>query len=202
MDIRVINSGPVETNSYIISTGRESEVVVIDPASRLVFDFIRDRGLRPVIIINTHGHFDHIAGNRFFEGIEIAVHKMDLDMLDSAEKNLSIMFGEPIISPSASRILSDGDIIRAGDIEIEVMHTPGHTAGSICLRLADVLFTGDTLFAGSIGRTDLPCGDYEKIVDSIRRLLEFPDETIIYPGHGLSSTIGKERRTNAYICSI
>ncbi len=202
MDIRVINSGPVETNSYIISAGGESEVVVIDPASRVVFDFIMDRGLRPVLIINTHGHFDHIAGNCFFEGVDIAIHKRDMDMLTCPDKNLSVMFGQKIVSPEAAHILSDREIIKVGDIEIEVLHTPGHTGGSVCLKIADVLFTGDTLFAGSIGRTDLPGGDYEKIMDSIKRLLEFPDDTIIYPGHGLSSTIGKERRTNVYICSI
>ena len=136
----------------------------------------------------------------------LAVHYEDAEMLTNPTKNLSRMLGLTVVSPPPDIMLKDGDKIKVGSLELEVIHTPGHTPGSISLycRKEKVVFTGDTLFAGSVGRTDLPGSSYKKLMSSIReKLLALPDETVVYPGHGEKTTIGKERVENPFIvCSI
>ncbi|MEM3745732.1 MAG: MBL fold metallo-hydrolase [Candidatus Bathyarchaeia archaeon] len=210
MQIIALTVGPLSTNCYILICEETRESAIIDPGfnkidEELVLEKIREQKLTVKYIVNTHGHLDHISGNKRVKeetNASIAVHYYDADMLTDPKKNLSWMLGLNIISPPPDLMLRDGDKLRVGQLEVEVLHTPGHTPGSISLYLEDegVVFTGDTLFAGSIGRTDLPGSSYEKIISSIReKLFGLPDETRVYPGHGPETTIGLERRENMFL---
>ncbi len=202
--------GSLLTNCYLVICEREAEAVVIDPGfdeagGEDVFKEIRERNLRVKYVINTHGHVDHISGNRKIKKetkARILVHYEDAEMLRDPTKNLSWMLGSAVVSPPPDVMLKDGDRIKVGSLEFRVIHTPGHTPGSISLYCSSekIVFTGDTLFAGSVGRTDLPSASYEKLISSIRRrLLALPDETVVYPGHGERTTIGRERKWNPFI---
>lgn len=210
MLITSLTVGPLYTNCYIVACERTLEAIIIDPGfSRYdedkVFREIKRSGFKIRYIVNTHGHTDHISGNQRIKeetGAKIAIHRNDVDMLTDLKKNLSIMLGLRVTSPPPDLILENDDRIVVGDLEIEVLHTPGHTPGSISLysRSDGVVFTGDTLFAGSIGRTDLPGSSYEDLISSIRKkLLVLPNETIVYPGHGFATTVGRERRGNPFL---
>lgn len=196
--------GELGANCYLLAGEERKEAVVIDPGGDmdLILDTIRKHGLKPIYIINTHGHADHTSANSSLAKetkARILIHREDARMLSDPAANLSSWFNEEIIS-SADELLEDGQLIEVGDLEIEVIHTPGHTPGGVCLKVKDRVFTGDTLFASGIGRTDLPSGDYKTLLTSIRqRLLSLPDETVIYPGHGEFSTIGRERRENPFL---
>ena len=196
--------GPLEVNCYIFGD-ENGEVVVIDPGAEgeRIIAFIEERGYRPRCIINTHCHIDHIRANADVKGkynIPILVHKEDAPILTSPQDaELEEMIGgKP--SPPADRLLSEGDEIKVGSFNLKVIHTPGHTPGGISLLFDDGVFTGDTLFAGGVGRTDLPGGSWDTLVSSIReKLLVLPDSLPIYPGHGPSSTIGEEKRYNPFL---
>jgi len=196
--------GPLEVNCYIFGD-ENGEVVVIDPGAEgeRIIAFIEERGYRPRCIINTHCHIDHIRANADVKGkynIPILVHKEDAPILTSPQDaELEEMIGgKP--SPPADRLLSEGDEIKVGSFTLKVIHTPGHTPGGISLLFDDGVFTGDTLFAGGVGRTDLPGGSWDTLVSSIReKLLVLPDSLPIYPGHGPSSTIGEEKRYNPFL---
>ncbi|MEW6620250.1 MAG: MBL fold metallo-hydrolase [bacterium] len=194
--------GFMESNCYILEDGNEA--IVIDPGgdAYLILDKLNELKTKLIYIINTHGHSDHIAGNNELKnatGAKILIHKKDAVMLTDSSSNLSAFFYEPIIT-SADRLLEDGEYIETGHLKLKVIHTPGHTQGGICLSGDKFIFTGDTLFAGGIGRTDFPGGDYKTLIDSINQhLLILEDETIIYPGHGNISTIGEERKTNPFL---
>ncbi len=193
--------GPIETNSYLVWDASTNDACLIDPGgdAEKIKDFIEDKGLRLDFIINTHGHGDHIAANSDFRA-PVYIHEMDKDFLLDPNKNLSGAFLFPFVSPAASRILKDGDTIKLGTLTMEVMHTPGHTPGSISIALDDVVFTGDTLFAGGVGRTDFAYGSEGALIKSIQdKLMPLADDIIIYPGHGPESTIGEERDSNPFI---
>lgn len=199
--IKRIVVGALETNCYIFAGLGTKEAAIIDPGSdgNGIIREIEKHGLNIKCVINTHGHGDHISSNYKFKA-PIFIHRMDVDFLRNAKLNMSASFGFSIKSPEASRVLEDGDVIRIGDLNLKVMHTPGHTPGSISLLGDGIVFTGDTLFMGGIGRTDFPYGSEENLIDSIKgKLLTLDDKTIVYPGHGPSSTIGKERRTNGFV---
>jgi glyoxylase-like metal-dependent hydrolase (beta-lactamase superfamily II) len=213
--IRSLVTGPLQTNCYVIGCHRSREGVVIDPGVvlqsqfRQLRDLIAQTEMTILSIINTHAHADHIAGNGLLKeltGAEILIHPLDAPKLTDPRFNGSSLFGIGITSPQADRLLEDGDIVEFGGLELGVRHTPGHTAGSISLVGEGYVFTGDTLFAGSIGvveRSDGspdPCGDYTQEVDSIKtRLLDLPDDTTVYPGHGPPTTIGREREGNPFL---
>lgn len=193
--------GPVEANCYIFGCARTREAAIIDPGADedLIKKLIDEEGLTPKCIINTHGHGDHIGANAKFD-VPVFIHKADAKCLTNPLKNMSIMMGILISSPAASRLLEDGDKITVGDLPLEVIHTPGHTPGSICLKWDETVFTGDTLFAEGIGRTDLPGGSEAEIIRSIKdKLFVLPDETKVYPGHGPATTIGHEKEHNPFI---
>lgn len=197
--------GPFEENPYLLVGPSGRRAAVVDPGlgSEVVLDAATRRGLSIELIVNTHGHLDHAAGNRYFKektGAPIAIHPADVPFIRSLAAQ-GAMYGIPAEdSPEPDLALAEGTPLRFDGIEIAVIHTPGHTPGGVCLGFDDRLIVGDTLFRGSVGRTDLPGGDWETLVDSIRRkLFARPDSTVCYPGHGPETTIGFERRSNPFV---
>ncbi|MBU1148135.1 MAG: MBL fold metallo-hydrolase, partial [Candidatus Omnitrophica bacterium] len=155
--------------------------------------------LKPKAVINTHGHGDHIGADSEF-GLPIWIHSLDAEFLQDPSKNLSGMLGFLLKTKPASRLLDEGDVLKIGSVNLEVIHTPGHTPGSICFKGDSVVFTGDTLFCEGIGRTDFAYGSQEDIIRSIKeKLFTLDDNYLIYPGHGPSSSIGKEKVSNPFI---
>ena len=192
--------GPLGTNCYIISDVSTRQACLIDPGSDAgsIKNYIAREGLVVKFIINTHGHGDHIGANAHFEA-PVFIHELDEDFLTDPGKNLSMAFMGGIVSPKAERLLKDGDAIKLGDLDMKILHTPGHTPGSICVVVDGIAFTGDTLFAGSVGRTDFAYGDTDQLMHSIaQKLFKLSDDTVIYPGHGESSTIGDEKSSNPF----
>lgn len=205
MIIKTFIVGPLGNNTYVLADERSGFAALIDPGlgSEQILQALERSRFKVVSIINTHGHFDHIAGNAFFKaktGAELLLHEDDLPLLPHQRK-VAGFFGFTVpSSPLPDRFLKDGDEIRIGTLVMKVHHTPGHSPGGICLQGDGVLFSGDILFAGSIGRTDLPGGSYEAIMASIEgRILTLSDETLVYPGHGPVTTIGEERRSNPFL---
>ena len=199
--------GPLGVNCFILGDKQSKEGVVVDPGAdcEMILDSVARFGIKVTYVINTHGHFDHVGCNRQLKertGAELLIHQGDQALLSMASRSAQ-KYGLTVEdSPVPSRHLTDGMTIEFGRRRIEVLHTPGHTQGGCCLYLANekLLITGDTLFAESVGRTDLPGGDHEQLISSIKaKLMPLPDETIVWPGHGPSSTIGTERRRNPYI---
>jgi len=193
--------GILETNCYIVGDKATNEAIIVDPgdeADRIKYT-LNKLNLTPIAIVNTHGHGDHIGANKDFD-LPIFIHQDDEDFLLDPEKNLSAEFGLSIVSPEASKLLVDGDIIELGSLKMEVIHTPGHTPGGICLKFEDFLLSGDTLFSLSVGRSDFEYGSADALIKSIKnKLLIFDDNTNVYPGHGPSTTIGIEKRHNFFL---
>jgi hydroxyacylglutathione hydrolase len=201
--------GEFENNCFVIrSSGTASSCLIIDTGLNVVplLDFLERTKLTPEAIILTHGHIDHIAGveilRKQFPSIVVYIHKLDADMLGDANVNLSILAGVPLTAGKADHVIEEGDTIDKAGIHLQVIHTPGHTPGGICLycEKEGVIFVGDTLFAGSIGRTDFPNGNMRQLIKGIRqKLFALPDETIVYPGHGPETTIGREKAENPFL---
>lgn len=210
MIILRLEVGMILTNCYIVGCEKTREAAVIDPGgdAASILRAAEQHQLKITHIINTHGHVDHIGANRRIKeetGAELIIHEGDAEMLTSAGRNLSLFSGVLITGPAADRTVKEGDIIKIGEtVELEVIHTPGHTAGGMSLKTVvdgkTVIFVGDTLFYGSIGRTDFPGGSYRQLIESIKKkLLVYDDDTLIYPGHGPYTTIGFERRNNPFL---
>jgi glyoxylase-like metal-dependent hydrolase (beta-lactamase superfamily II) len=206
MKVLMMTLGPLGTNCYLVWQERASAALVIDCAGDAldIVNALDDRDLELRQIVNTHGHADHVealAGLHEATGAEIAIHEADAPMLTDAYLSGAAMLGFPRPRVAAGRLLSEGDQVslEGTDIALTVMHTPGHTPGSICLLGGDVLFSGDTLFAGGIGRVDLPGGDPRAMTESLRRLVELAPETTVYPGHGEATTIGDERESSPWL---
>lgn len=196
--------GPLEVNCYVIADEVSKEGMVVDPGDGVdvILDFLNKNQIKLKYIINTHCHFDHIGGNKKLKeatGAELLIHKADLPFLERAEGSAALWGFHIDGSPKPDRFLEDGDILTLGSITIEIIHTPGHSPGGICLKFDGKVITGDTLFAGGIGRTDFPGGDSFTLLKSIKeRLFTLPDSTEIYPGHGPFSTIGNEKLYNPF----
>lgn len=204
MNIKRFQAGMYAANCYVINS-ENGNAIIVDPAEN-VFDiikYIENNSLRLESIILTHGHGDHIGGVLALKeniNVPVMVHVEEKEMVEDETLNLSTSMPSGSISFSPDSLLNDGDIIKLGNMEIKIIHTPGHTKGGICLYMEGILITGDTLFQGSIGRTDLYGGDYESLIKSIvDKLMVLPEETIIYPGHGERSSIGYEKRNNPFI---
>lgn len=177
---------------------------VIDPGGdgpRIV-RALQEDDLTALFIIDTHGHFDHTAANRYVKemtGAELLIHRADAPMILQQSRSASIWGLQVEDSPPPDRFIDEGDVVIVGDITLEVLHTPGHTPGGVSLFTDDVVFVGDTLFAGSIGRTDFPGGNYDQLINSVRtKIFPLGDHVIVYPGHGPETTIGRERRYNPF----
>jgi glyoxylase-like metal-dependent hydrolase (beta-lactamase superfamily II) len=211
-------AGSFATNCYLVAAAAGEECVIIDPgqdAAPGIEEALREHRLRPVAVILTHGHIDHVwsvAPVCGAKDVPAFIHPDDRDLLTDPAKGFPLAPGQEIFGgltlsePDDVRELADGAVVRLAGLEFAVDHTPGHTPGSVTFRtpateeLPDVLFSGDTLFAGSIGRTDLPGGDHAAILRSLEtKCLTLPDTTVVLPGHGPQTTIGRERATNPFI---
>ncbi len=205
MIIKKLEVGPIMANCFILGCERTKESVVIDPGDDAndILMALAKLGLRVKYLVNTHGHFDHVGANKPMKeatGAILAIHPQDEPMLEELSRSASMFGLSAENSPPADLLLNHGDQITFGDITLEVIHAPGHSRGGICLYTPGHLFSGDTLFARSIGRTDLPGGDYETLIASIKtRLLVLPDETIVYTGHGPETTLANEKRMNPFL---
>jgi len=201
--------GSFETNCYIL---RESEAdkdcLIVDTgleAGELI-DFLQQHTLNPVAVVLTHGHIDHVTGvallRKNFPKIKVYIHKLDAEMLTGAKDNLSALSGQTFSTEPADGFIEEGDKIEQANIALEALHTPGHTPGGISLysKQDGLIFVGDTLFAGSVGRTDFPAASFAQLIKSIReKLFTLPDETVCLPGHGLSTTIAQEKANNPFL---
>jgi hydroxyacylglutathione hydrolase len=201
--------GDYETNCYVLrNSGRDADCLIIDTGldAEPLLDFLEQNKLTPAVLILTHGHADHIAGveplRKKFPAIAVYIHKLDAEMLTNAAGNLSVLAGISLTAKKADHFVEEGDIIDKIQIKLRVIHTPGHTPGGICLYCEKdgIIFVGDTLFAGSIGRTDFPNGDMHQLVSGIKKkLFALPEDTIVYPGHGPETSIGQEKADNPFL---
>jgi hydroxyacylglutathione hydrolase len=209
LNIQTIVSMPFEENTYVVWRDGASEALVFDPGLEpdLILDFLREQGLTVAGILNTHGHADHIGGNAAlktnFPAAPLIIGAGDAIMLTDARANLSAIFGMPIVSPAADRTVSEGDVLELAGVRLDVLDVPGHSPGHVVFvwRASPTLvFGGDVLFRGSIGRTDFPGGDHELLLRGIReKLFPLGPDAVVYPGHGPVTTTGHEQRTNPFV---
>jgi hydroxyacylglutathione hydrolase len=199
-----------QVNTFVLSD-ESKECVIIDPGcndaiqqSKLI-GYITAEALHPVMLINTHGHIDHIAGDRFVKStynIPLMLHESDLPLLGGARQFADLFTFYTDQPPKPDKLLKDGDVLRFGNSVLSVLHIPGHSPGSIVLysKEDNLVIAGDVLFNGSIGRSDFPGGDYNTLINGIKdKLMTLPRETVVYPGHGTSTTIGLEYDTNPFL---
>lgn len=190
------------TNCYLIET--EKAAIIIDPAFKRqkLVDFLKENEDKERLILITHGHFDHIGGAvnlREETDVKIGIGALDNPALSDDDLNCAASFNRSLTPFEADCLYNDGDVINVGDIELKVITTPGHTVGGVSYITENVVFTGDTLFKVSVGRTDFAGGDFDVLEKSIKKLYTLPDETIVYPGHGESTTIGFEKQNNPFV---
>ena len=205
MIVETICVGQMQVNCYRVAPGENSSAIIIDPGSeaRKIKRVLDKHRLRPALIINTHGHYDHIGSDNDFDA-PIYIHEQDLALLKDPQLNLSGLFALPYSVKSEIRILEDNQNIELQGLQLKVLRMPGHTPGGIALQMIKptdkIVFTGDSLFCQGIGRSDLAGGDESLLIKSIKeKLLILTDDTVIYPGHGPSSTIGEEKKHNPFL---
>ena len=198
MKVKLLRVGPIGTNCYILEDDQTTLAAVIDPGDEpeLIQEALEKEGVEVRYLLLTHGHYDHTTAvpalHRVYPQADIYIHQADAN---GAGSTLFPLTGEV----DDLKLYDEGDVIRLGDHEIQVLHTPGHSPGSVTLKVEDVLFTGDTLFAGSCGRTDLRGGSYEQIMQSLKRLGELKGDFHVCPGHEATSTLERERRSNPFL---
>ncbi len=205
MIIRSITVGPVMTNCYVVGCEETRKGVIIDPGDEvdLILLEAAEEKLSIEHIINTHGHFDHVGGNSRIKevtGADLMIHSLDAPMLDAVSASAAQWGLRADNSPKPDRLLVEGDEISFGNLTFKVIHTPGHTPGGISLHCNGDVFVGDTLFAGSVGRTDFPGGDFNILKESIQKKLFALDDSVkVWPGHNQETTIGREKRMNPFV---
>ncbi|MEK7310009.1 MAG: MBL fold metallo-hydrolase [Planctomycetota bacterium] len=223
MNVKTFVLGPIQTSCYVVYPDDNNNAIIVDaggdPAEMV--QFIKQHDLNPIYLVNTHGHIDHILGNpqlkKAFPKMQICIHPADARMLAESKANLATELGFEFSAPEADKLLNEGDTLSLGKEKFSILHLPGHTKGGIGLLYnhkwvdakrhgaaapndANLLFSGDALFAGSIGRTDFPGGSLSELVNNIReKVLTLPDNTVVYPGHGPSTTVGDEKHSNPFL---
>jgi glyoxylase-like metal-dependent hydrolase (beta-lactamase superfamily II) len=207
--VHTVVSLPFEENTYVVWLPGSAEALVIDPGlePEKILDVLRREGLKPAALLNTHGHADHIAGNaalkEAFPDAPLIIGRDETPLLSDPQANLSAPFGLPLVSPPADRTVAEGDAIEVAGIPLEVYAIPGHSPGHVVFVHRGTpcqVFGGDVLFRGSIGRSDFPGGDHHQLLDGIRRkLFTLPPDTVVYPGHGPTTTVGEEQATNPFL---
>ena len=205
MKIKSLVAGPIGVNCYIVMDEDTSEGIVVDPGGNAA-DIIREvkaSKMTVKYVVNTHGHSDHIGANTeicdAFDA-KLLIHEADKKMLTDSKANLSFFMGMSIVSKEADEYVKNGDVIEFGNSKLKVLHTPGHSEGGICLVTDGIVFSGDTLFAESVGRCDFPGGSEIVLIKSIKdKLMVLPDDTKVLPGHGPATTIGWERKCNPFL---
>jgi glyoxylase-like metal-dependent hydrolase (beta-lactamase superfamily II) len=209
LQIRTLVSMPFQENTYVAWLPGRSDALVIDPGlePNLILDFLREEQLTPAALLNTHGHADHIGGNaalkQAFPQAPLIIGAHEAHLLTDPEANLSAPFGLPITSPPADRLVREGEVIEAAGIRLEVLEVPGHSPGHVVFiyrSTPSLVFGGDVLFRGGIGRYDFPNSDGRLLFQGIRdKLFALPGDTTVYPGHGPVTTIGHEKRSNPFV---
>ena len=207
MPIQLFNNvGPLGNNVYVIYDQETKDALLVDPAlqSEPVWEFLEEQKLRLTHIVNTHGHMDHVANNAYFKRqaphAELMYHQEDQALVENAVQSSQRWGMKVEASPTADAFLTDGTVITVGSVQLQVVHTPGHTPGGCSLVTSGAVITGDTLFQNSVGRCDLPGGSMPQLLTSIRaRLLPLPEETLVCPGHGATSDIGTEKENNPFL---
>lgn len=205
MTFETIVVGPLDTNCYLVICEETGKCAVVDPGAEpgKIIRSIRERELEPVVILNTHGHVDHIGANKDIKDrfpVPLRMHQADLPLLHGAMISEISSWLDAKPSPEPDGYLLEGDLISIGRSSLTVLHTPGHSPGSVSLLGSGFLFSGDTLFCGGVGRTDLPGGSWPDLESSIRdKILTLSDELLVLPGHGPSSTVGREKDSNPFI---
>jgi len=208
--IKIFVSESFAENTYVVHKSGCADCFIIDPGfePELIIDYLKKNHITPQAILVTHGHMDHVAGNEAikneWENCRIYIGKEDAYKLTDPRGNLSMSFGFPMTSPPADYLLSDGEKFIVAGIEIEALYLPGHSRGHVIYLIRSetelVLFSGDVIFADSIGRYDFPDGNYDALIDGIReKILTLPESTTLYPGHGPKTTVGRERRYNPFL---
>ena len=205
MIIKELAVGMLMANCIILGCEETREAAVIDPGDETerILLSLADSKLKLKYIINTHGHFDHVGGNKEMKeatGADILIHFLDAPMLSQLSSDATLLGFSAENSPPPDRTLEDSDTISFGEISLKVIHTPGHSPGGISLYIDNKVFVGDTLFSGSIGRSDLPGGDFGTLISSIKnRLFDLGDDVKVFPGHGPNTTIGREKHSNPFV---
>ena len=205
MIIKELSVGPIMANCFILGCEETKEAVVIDPGDEpdKILLALAELKLKVKYIINTHGHFDHVGGNKRLKevtGAKLLIHPLDASMLGEVSNSANFFGLTNENSPPPDQTVEEGDIISFGNISLKVIHTPGHSAGGISLHTNGYVFVGDTLFAGSIGRTDFPGGSFEQLAASIRnKLFVLGDDVRVFTGHGPETTIGTEKKHNPFV---
>jgi glyoxylase-like metal-dependent hydrolase (beta-lactamase superfamily II) len=207
MKLNTIVVGPFEVNCYLYWDEQTRDGVIIDPGldEHVIIDSVNKSGMTPKAILLTHGHGDHIAAvkpvKEHFD-LPLYVGRGDKELLRNPSANVSELIGQPIVAPDPDHLVEDEQTVTIGSLQFTVLATPGHTPGGVCYldERANLVFTGDSLFWGSIGRTDLPGGSLNTLLDSIKtKLLKLPDGITCYPGHGPKTTIGAEKSQNPFL---
>lgn len=204
--IKMMVLGPVQTNCFFLINEDTKELLIIDPADRAqgIIDWIQSEGLKPVAILLTHGHFDHIMaveGLRKEYQIPMYASKDEVEVLANPQLNVSTMMGA-YVSMKADELFADGDVLELAGMKLKVISTPGHTIGSVCFYIEEekMLISGDTLFEASVGRTDFPTGSSRQLIHSIKtRLFILPEDVNVFPGHGEVTSIAYEKTHNPFI---
>jgi hydroxyacylglutathione hydrolase len=198
MQVETFAVGMLSTNCYVANCAKTKEAIIIDPGldyvaeAQPIFNYIDKERLKIKYVVNTHGHSDHVTGDGVIQKkylVPICIHELDASFLELIEQH----------DPSKDVLLKDGDVVQFGDECLKVMHTPGHTMGSICLLGEKVMFSGDTLFAGGIGRTDFAESSHADMEVTLKKLMGLPDGLLVFPGHGGASLMGREKRSNPFL---